>query len=272
MESKRLTLIGGPCVIESEEHVLYMGQEIKKVCKSLNIDFVFKSSFDKANRTSIHSYRGPGFEKGLEVLKKVKEEIKTPILTDIHEPYQAKPASKVVDIIQIPAFLCRQTDLLLAAAETGISVNVKKGQFLAPGDMTNIIEKLQFGGAKEILLTERGSTFGYNNLVVDFTSIIELKKMGYQIVFDATHSVQKPGGKGNKTGGNCEYVPSLAKAAVSMGVEKIFMEIHDNPKEALSDGPNMLPLKYLKETLTQLKSIFEIVQSHKPLFEELSES
>ena len=207
-----LTLIAGPCVIESEELVMNTAKTLKEITNRLNIDFYFKASFDKANRTSLHSYRGPGLEKGLEILKKVKETYSLKIATDIHEPYQAQPVAEVADILQIPAFLCRQTDLLVAAAKTGKIINVKKAQFLAPWDMKNVVGKIEESGNSNIFLCERGTTFGYNTLVVDMTGMLEMKKLGYPVVFDATHSVQKPGGNGTSTGGNREYVEYLAKA------------------------------------------------------------
>ena len=244
-----LTLIGGPCVIESEDFTLKMAEEIYKVCDRLNISFIFKSSFDKANRTSINSFRGQSLEKGLEILQKVKDRIGVPVLTDIHESQQAATVAQVVDVLQIPAFLCRQTDLLLAAAATGKAINVKKGQFLAPWDMKNVVKKLEAGGAKNILLTERGTSFGYNTLVVDFRSLPQMRELGYPVVFDATHSVQMPGGQGNKSGGQREFVPYLARAAAVVGIDALFMEVHENPELALSDGPNMVPLAQLEGVL-----------------------
>lgn len=252
-------LIAGPCVIESEELVMQVAEEIKKITDELGIEFIFKSSFDKANRTSIHSYRGPGMEEGLRILKKVKDIYGLKITTDIHEPYQAEPVSKVVDILQIPAFLCRQTDLLVAAAKTGKEVNVKKAQFLAPWDMKNVVNKLEESEARNIYLTERGTSFGYNNLIVDMTSIVEMKKFGYPVIFDATHSVQKPGGKGDSTGGNRGYVEYLAKAALTVGADGIFMEVHPDPDNAKSDGPNMVHLKDLKNILEKLIKIYSAV-------------
>lgn len=245
----KLTLIGGPCVIESEDFTLKMAEEIRKVCDRLNVSFIFKSSFDKANRTSINSFRGQSLEKGLEILQKVKDNIDVPVLTDIHESHQAAPVAQVVDVLQIPAFLCRQTDLLLAAAATGRAINVKKGQFLAPWDMKNVVKKLEAAGAKNILLTERGTSFGYNTLVVDFRSFPQMREFGYPVVFDATHSVQMPGGQGNKSGGQREFVPYLARAAAAVGIDALFMEVHENPDEAPSDGPNMVPLAQLESVL-----------------------
>lgn len=248
-------LIAGPCVIESEEMVLEVAEEIKGITEELGIDFYFKASFDKANRTSIDSYRGPGLENGIEILQKVKDRLGVKIATDIHEPHQAASAAKVADILQIPAFLCRQTDLLVAAAETGKTINVKKAQFLAPWDMGNVVKKIEDSGNENIMLCERGTTFGYNNLVVDMTSLIEMKKFGYPIVFDATHSVQKPGGKGNATGGNREYVEYLAKAAVAVGIDVLFVEVHPDPENAKSDGPNMIKLTDLRGILERLIKI-----------------
>lgn len=254
-------LIAGPCVIESEENVMLVAKKIKEITDKLDIPFVFKSSFDKANRTSINSFRGPGLEEGLRILNKVKTELNLNVTTDIHEPYQAEEVAKVVDIIQIPAFLCRQTDLLVAAAKTGKTVNVKKAQFLAPWDMKNVVRKLEESGNTDIMLCERGTSFGYNNLVVDMTGLVEMKKFGYPVVFDATHSVQKPGGKGNCTGGNREYVEYLAKAAIAVGADAIFMEVHPDPDNALSDGPNMVKLDELEEILVKLKKVYQAVHN-----------
>ena len=254
-------LIAGPCVIESEENVMLVAKKIKEITDKLDIPFVFKSSFDKANRTSINSFRGPGLEEGLRILNKVKTELNLKVTTDIHEPYQAEEVAKVVDIIQIPAFLCRQTDLLVAAAKTGKTVNVKKAQFLAPWDMKNVVGKIEESGNRDIMLCERGTSFGYNNLVVDMTGLVEMKKFGYPVVFDATHSVQKPGGKGNCTGGNREYVEYLAKAAIAVGADAIFMEVHPDPDNALSDGPNMVKLDELEEILVKLKKVYKAVHN-----------
>lgn len=256
-----MIVIAGPCVIEDRDTVF----EIAEVVTSLQHrfpghTFVFKASFDKANRSSIHSYRGPGIEKGLEILAEVKEKFGLPVTTDIHESWQAGPVGEVVDIVQIPAFLCRQTDILVAAARTGRIVNVKKGQFMAPWDMENVVEKLRFSGAKEVWLTERGTMFGYNNLVVDFRSLPIMKQFSDRIIFDATHSVQRPGGLGKTSGGDRELVPYLSRAAVAVGVDGLFFETHPEPERALSDGPNMVPLKEfpgLVETLISLKSCLE---------------
>ncbi len=250
-----LTLIGGPCVIESEDFTLMMAERIYQVCDRLGMPFIFKASFDKANRTSMSSFRGQAIDEGLEILQKVKQKIGVPVLTDIHESSQAAIAAEVVDVLQIPAFLCRQTDLLLAAAATGRTVNVKKGQFLAPWDMKNVVRKLEAGGAENILLTERGTSFGYNTLVVDFRALPQMRELGYPVVFDATHSVQMPGGQGDKSGGQRQFVPYLARAAAAIGIDALFMEIHENPDAALSDGPNMIPLAELEKVLKQILSI-----------------
>jgi 2-dehydro-3-deoxyphosphooctonate aldolase (KDO 8-P synthase) len=250
-----LTLIGGPCVIESEDFTLKMAEEIRKVCDRLNISFIFKSSFDKANRTSINSFRGQPLDTGLEILQKVKDKIGVPVLTDIHESCQAATVAEVVDVLQIPAFLCRQTDLLMAAAATGKAINVKKGQFLAPWDMKNVVNKLEAGGARNILLTERGTSLGYNTLVVDFRSLPQMRELGYPVVFDATHSVQMPGGQGDKSGGQRQFVPHLARAAAAVGIDALFMEVHENPDAAPSDGPNMIPLHQLEDLLKQIISV-----------------
>jgi len=252
-------LIAGPCVIESEEMIMDISTKIKSITDELGIDYVFKASFDKANRTSIHSNRGPGIEEGLRILQKVKDTHGLKIITDIHESCQAALVAEVADILQIPAFLCRQTDLLVAAAKTGKEINVKKAQFLAPWDMKNVVHKLEESGNKKINLTERGTVFGYNNLVVDMTSIVEMRKFGYPVFFDATHSVQKPGGKGNASDGNREYAEYLAKAAIAVGGDGVFIETHPNPDNALSDGPNMIFLKDLKTILQKLKEIYQVV-------------
>lgn len=255
----KFKLIAGPCVIESEENVMYIAKTIKEIAERLDLDYYFKASFDKANRTSISSYRGPGIEEGLRILKKVKDTYGLKICTDIHEPWQAEKAAEVCDIIQIPAFLCRQTDLLVAAAKTGKLINVKKAQFLAPWDMKNVVNKLEEAGNSNIMLCERGTTFGYNTLVVDMTGIVEMKKFGYPVVFDATHSVQKPGGKGNATGGNRENVEPLAKAAVAAGADALFFEVHPNPDHAKSDGPNMVRLDEFEELLKRVIKVYEAV-------------
>lgn len=255
----KFILIAGPCVIESEKMVLELAEKLKKIAEDLPIDLYFKASFDKANRTSLSSYRGPGIEKGLKILEKVKTLYDVNIVTDIHEPYQAELVKDVCDVIQIPAFLCRQTDLLAAAAKTGKVINIKKGQFLAPWDMKNVIEKLEKNGNSNIILCERGTSFGYNTLVVDMTSIIEMKRFGYPVIFDGTHSVQKPGGNGISTSGNREYVPYLAKAAIAAGADGLFLETHADPEKALSDGPNMICIDKVEPLLTQCLEIQEIV-------------
>lgn len=254
-----LTFILGPCVVENHQHALFMAQEIKDICAEVGVEFVYKSSFDKANRSSIESFRGDGMDFGLEILAQVKKEIGVPVITDIHEPWQAEKAATVADILQIPAFLCRQTDLLIAAAKTGKAVNVKKGQFLAPWDAKNIVEKLRQAGSEKILLTERGASFGYNNLVVDFKSFPIMRSFGVPVVFDVTHSLQLPGGLGKATGGLAEYIEYFARAGVACGVDAVFMEVHDNPAKAPSDGPNQLPLNRLESLLKKLKAIHELV-------------
>jgi len=260
-DGQPLALLAGPCVIESEDFTLKMAEEIKKVCDHLNVNLIFKSSFDKANRTSISSFRGQAMERGLAILNRVKQEVGVPVVTDIHESYQAAPVAEIADILQIPAFLCRQTDLLLAAAATGRAINVKKGQFLAPWDMQNVVKKLEDGGAKNIMLTERGTSFGYNALVVDFRGLPQMREFGYPVVFDATHSVQMPGGQGNTSGGQREFVPYLARAAAAIGIDALFMEVHENPDKALSDGPNMVPLNKLEDVLTQIIRVREAINS-----------
>lgn len=253
-------LIAGPCAIESEEMAMDIAEKMKAITDKLGIDYTFKGSFDKANRTSIHSKRGLGIDEGLRILQKVKDTYNIPVATDIHESWQAEPVGKVVDIVQIPAFLCRQTDLLVAAAKTGKCINIKKAQFLAPWDMKNCLQKVVESGNSNVMLCERGTSFGYNTLVVDMTGLVEMKKFGYPVIFDATHSVQKPGGKGDATGGNREYVEYLAKAAIAVGVDGLFMETHQNPDEAWSDGPNMVKLDDMEELLTKLVKVYEAVQ------------
>lgn len=252
-------LIAGPCAIESEEMAMDIAEKMKAITDKLGIDYTFKGSFDKANRTSIHSKRGLGIYEGLRILQKVRNTYNIPVATDIHESWQAEPVGKVVDIVQIPAFLCRQTDLLVAAAKTGKCINIKKAQFLAPWDMKNCLQKVVESGNSNVMLCERGTSFGYNTLVVDMTGLVEMKKFGYPVIFDATHSVQKPGGKGDATGGNREYVEYLAKAAIAVGVDGLFMETHQNPDEAWSDGPNMVKLDDMEELLTKLVKVYEAV-------------
>lgn len=253
-------LIAGPCVIESEEQVLSIAAKLKSITDELGIPFTFKASFDKANRTSIQGFRGPGIEEGLRILQKVKDTYGLPICTDIHEAWQAEPAAKVCDILQIPAFLCRQTDLLVAAAKTGKCINIKKAQFLAPWDMGNCLNKVRQSGNDNVMLCERGTSFGYNTLVVDMTGLRVMKDMGVPVIFDATHSVQKPGGNGTSTGGNRQYVEYLAKAAIAVGVDGLFMETHPDPDNAKSDGPNMVPLGEMKELLKKLQRVYAAVQ------------
>lgn len=255
-----LALLAGPCVLEGLERCLYIGRTIRDITRRLGIPYVFKASFDKANRSSFNGFRGPGLKKGLEMLRTIKKELGVPIVTDIHTEAQAAPAAKVADILQIPAFLCRQTDLLYTAAQTGRVINVKKGQFLAPKDMRNVVDKLLEGGNSNILLTERGASFGYNNLVVDMRSFPIMRSFGYPVVFDATHSVQLPGGAGTSSAGNREYVEYLARAAVGAGVDALFMEVHDNPEEALCDGPNSVYLDKLEDLLKDTLAIYNIVR------------
>ena len=254
------SLIAGPCVIESEDLVLQAASVMKDITGELGIPYTFKASFDKANRTSIHSFRGPGIESGLEILQKVKDVYGLPVCTDIHEPWQAEKAAEVCDILQIPAFLCRQTDLLVAAAKTGKCINVKKAQFLAPWDMKNVLEKIREAGNDNVMLCERGTSFGYNTLVVDMTGLRVMKGFGVPVIFDATHSVQKPGGNGTSTGGNREFVEYLAKAAIAVGVDGLFMETHPDPEHAFSDGPNMVPLNEMKILLKKLMRVYQAVQ------------
>jgi 2-dehydro-3-deoxyphosphooctonate aldolase (KDO 8-P synthase) len=255
-----LFLIAGPCVIESESHARKMAESVAKIAADAGVPYIFKASYDKANRSSSKSFRGPGAKDGLRILAKIKSDLKLPVLTDIHEREQAAPAAEVVDILQIPAFLSRQTDLLEAAAKTNRIVNVKKAQFLSPWDMKNVVEKIAAAGNTNIILTERGATFGYQNLVVDVRSFPIMKKFGCPVVFDATHSVQLPGGQGNASGGQPEFIEPLARAAVAAGVDGVFLETHDNPAEALSDGPNALPLSQLPQLLARLKELSTLVR------------
>ena len=251
-------LIAGPCVIESEALVLETATGIAKIAQELHIPYIFKASYDKANRTSTSSFRGLGLSTGLKILKKVKEEVGVPILTDIHEVQDVTQVAEVVDILQIPAFLCRQTDLLCAAAKSGRVVNVKKGQFLSPWDMSNVVKKLEEAGNKNIFLTERGSSFGYQNLVVDMRALTVMRALGYPVIFDATHSVQLPGGGGTCSSGQREFVAPLARAAAAVGCDGFFMEVHPHPENALSDGPNMVPLEKLRGLLVQIQAICEV--------------
>ena len=257
----RLTIIAGPCVIESPEHAMMMARECSQRAQAAGLDFVFKSSFDKANRSSIHSFRGLGMEPGLEVLQHIKEELGLPVLTDVHDVSQVERVAEVVDVLQIPAFLCRQTDLIVAAAKSGRAVNVKKGQFLAPQDARNIVDKVREAGCEKLLLTERGASFGYNNLVVDMRSLPIMRSFGVPVVFDVTHSLQLPGGLGHATGGQAEYIEPLARAGVACGVDAVFMEVHECPDKALSDGPNALPLERLEPLLFMIRDIHELVRS-----------
>jgi len=256
-----LALIGGPCAIEDEAHALMLAERLRRITEAAGVPLIYKSSYDKANRSSLTSYRGPGLEKGLRVLNKVKEEVGVPVLSDVHSVAEVEPAAEVLDVLQVPAFLCRQTDLVVACGQTGKPVNVKKGQFLAPRDMLNVVGKIRSTGNERILLTERGSTFGYNNLVVDFRGLQDLREFGYPVIFDATHSVQLPGGLGDRSGGERKYVPALARAAVAFGIDALFMEIHEDPDRtlpdgrALSDGPNMLRLDDLPRLLTEILAI-----------------
>jgi 2-dehydro-3-deoxyphosphooctonate aldolase (KDO 8-P synthase) len=256
-----LFLIAGPCVIESEAHACAMAEKIARIAAGCGVPYIFKASYDKANRSSMKSFRGPGLAEGLRILKKVKRDFGVPALTDIHESSQAAPAAEVCDILQIPAFLSRQTDLLVAAAKTGRIINVKKAQFLSPWDINNVVEKIAGAGNEQIILTERGASFGYNNLVVDMRSFPVMQKLGYPVVYDVTHSVQLPGGQGQASGGQPEFIETLARAGVAAGVNGVFVETHDNPSAALSDGPNALPLAQLPSLLTRLKQVAELVRS-----------
>lgn len=256
-----LVLIGGPCAIEDEQHALMTAERLTRIAADKRVPFIYKSSYDKANRSSVNSYRGPGLVDGLRILKKVRDTLRVPVLSDIHQVSEVDPAAEVLDVLQIPAFLCRQTDLLLAAAATGKPVNVKKGQFVAPRDMKNVVDKLLSKGNEAILLTERGTSFGYHNLVVDMRGLADMRGLGYPVVFDATHSVQLPGGAGDRSGGERQYVPALARAAVAVGIDALFMEMHEDPDRTLrdgrplSDGPNMLRIDDLPPLLDELLAI-----------------
>jgi len=258
--NKPFTLIAGPCQLENEEHALKISSELKKITTDLGINLIYKTSFDKANRTSLKGKRGMGLEKSLPIFDKIRKEVGLPVLTDVHTAEQCSIVAKHVDVLQIPAFLCRQTDLLIAAAKTGKIINVKKGQFLAPWDMANVIKKIEESGNKNILITERGASFGYNTLVSDMRALPIMTRFGFPIVFDATHSVQQPGGMGEKSGGQREFVPYLARAAIAVGVGAIFMETHEDPDNAPSDGPNMVPLNELKALLKKLTEIDKLVK------------
>ena len=261
--SSSFTLIAGPCQLENEKHALEMASKLKEITQKLNLGLIYKTSYDKANRTSLQGKRGAGIEKSLPVFDKIKKELEIPVLTDVHTVEQCKIISKHVDVLQIPAFLCRQTDLLVAAAKTGKVINVKKGQFLAPWDMKNVIKKIEDSGNKNILVTERGASFGYNTLVSDMRSLPIMAKIGYPVVFDATHSVQQPGGMGDKSGGQREFVEYLARAAIAVGVGAIFMETHQDPDNAPSDGPNMVSLSKMPDLLKQLVEIDNLIKNGK---------
>jgi 2-dehydro-3-deoxyphosphooctonate aldolase (KDO 8-P synthase) len=256
-----LALIGGPCAIENEKHALMMAERLQRVTAAAGVPFIYKSSYDKANRSSIHAYRGPGLVEGLRILRKVKDETGLGLLSDVHDVSEVAPAAAVLDVLQVPAFLCRQTDLIVACARSGRPVNVKKGQFVAPRDMINVVEKVRASGSEDLLLTERGTSFGYNNLIVDFRGLPIMRSFGYPVVFDATHSVQLPGGQGDRSGGERQYVQALARAAVAVGVDALFMEIHEDPDRTLddgrplSDGPNMLRLDDLPRLLDEIRAI-----------------
>ena len=256
-----MALIGGPCAIEDEKHALMTAERLATIAAERRVPFVYKSSYDKANRSSINGYRGPGLREGLRILRKVRDTLGVPVLSDVHQVSEVAPAAEVLDVLQIPAFLCRQTDLILAVAQTGKVVNVKKGQFLAPGDMKNVIDKILSVGNRSILLTERGTSFGYHNLVVDLRGLADMRALGFPVVFDATHAVQLPGGAGDRSGGERKYVPALARAAVAFGVDALFMEMHEDPDRTLpdgrplSDGPNMLRIDDLPRLLRQLGAI-----------------
>jgi 2-dehydro-3-deoxyphosphooctonate aldolase (KDO 8-P synthase) len=259
-----LFLIAGPCVIESEAHARTLAEKVSQIATEAGVPYVFKASYDKANRSSVNSFRGPGLTEGVRILGKIKNDLKVPVLTDIHEPDHAAPAAEVADVLQIPAFLARQTDLLVAAGKTGRIINIKKPQFVSPADMKNAIEKVESTGNTKIILTERGSSFGYQNLVVDFRGIPQMKKFGYPVVFDATHSVQLPGGQGHASGGQPEFIEPLARAAVAAGVDGLFLETHDNPVAALSDSANALPLSQLPSLLARMKELSHLIRSWSP--------
>ncbi|MBU3911045.1 MAG: 3-deoxy-8-phosphooctulonate synthase [Candidatus Omnitrophica bacterium] len=257
-----IALIAGPCVIENEQHAMRHAEGIRKICDKQGIPFVYKSSYDKANRSNVKSYRGPGIDKGLKILAKIKKEINIPVLSDVHCRAELLKAEEVLDIIQIPAFLCRQTDFVIEAAKTKKVINVKKGQFLAPWDMKNIIEKIEASGNKNIIITERGTMFGYNNLVSDFRSLEIMREFGYPVVYDATHSVQLPGGKGSSSGGDRKFVTALSRAAAAVGCDGLFLEVHEDPDKAPCDGPNMINFKMLEKLLREVKEISDISNPH----------
>jgi 2-dehydro-3-deoxyphosphooctonate aldolase (KDO 8-P synthase) len=255
-----LAVIAGPCVIENRESALRHASLLKEAADRVGVPYIFKSSYDKANRSSISSFRGPGLEKGLEILAEVKRKIGVPILTDVHESEQVTAVQQVADVLQIPAFLCRQTDFVIAVANSGRVINVKKGQFLAPWDINNVVDKITSTGNNQVLLTERGVSFGYNNLVSDMRSLVVMRELGFPVIFDATHSLQLPGGRGNASGGERKYIPALARAGVAAGIDALFMEVHEDPDQALSDGPNSLPLKDFEKLIGAVKQIDEMVK------------
>jgi 2-dehydro-3-deoxyphosphooctonate aldolase (KDO 8-P synthase) len=255
-----LAVIAGPCVIENRESALRHASLLKEAADRVGVPYIFKSSYDKANRSSATSFRGPGLENGLEILAEIKRKVGVPILTDVHESEQVTAVQQVVDVLQIPAFLCRQTDFVIAVANSGKVINVKKGQFLAPWDIGNVVDKIVSTGNDQVLLTERGVSFGYNNLVSDMRSLVVMRELGYPVIFDATHSLQLPGGRGNASGGERKYIPALARAAVAAGVDALFMEVHEDPDRALSDGPNSLPLKDFEKLICAVKQIDEMVK------------
>lgn len=264
----KFCIIAGPCVLESESLALTVASHMKKIAEKTGVHYIFKGSFDKANRSSINSFRGPGIKNGLKILRKVKEEIEVPVLTDVHCTTQVKPVSEIVDVIQIPAFLCRQTDLLVSAGKSGRAVNVKKGQFMSPWDIGNVVEKLTSSGCKRILITERGTSFGYNNLVVDFRSLPVMRTFGWPVVFDGTHSVQQPGSLGKSSGGNREFVLYLCRAAVAVGCDALFLEVHPEPEKALSDGPNMVKMSHVESLIEQVFEIWTITKKMEKFYGE----
>jgi 2-dehydro-3-deoxyphosphooctonate aldolase (KDO 8-P synthase) len=259
-QGRSLFLIAGPCVIESESHALMMARRLSSLARRLGIPYIFKASFDKANRTSASSYRGPGLERGLEILARIRKEVGVPVLTDVHEAGQAAPAAEVCDVLQIPAFLSRQTDLLEAAGRSGAAVNIKKGQFMSPWEMRNAVEKIEKAGSRRILITERGSTFGYNNLVVDMRGLAVMRAWGYPVVLDCTHALQLPGGEGNRSGGQPQFIETLARAGVAAGADGIFMEVHDRPQKALSDGASALGLQGFAPLARRLRDLGSFVR------------
>jgi 2-dehydro-3-deoxyphosphooctonate aldolase (KDO 8-P synthase) len=263
-DNRPLLVIAGPCVIEDEDVTFYTARRLQEICDRLGLPLLFKSSFDKANRTSVVSYRGPGIDKGLRVLSEVKKKFGVPVVSDVHSVEQVRPAAQVLDVLQIPAFLCRQTDIILAASETGSPVNIKKGQFLAPWDMRNIVDKFTSTGNRRLLLTERGSSFGYNNLVVDYRGLPIMRALGYPVIFDVTHSLQLPGGRGQSSGGQREFAGPLARAAVAVGIDGLFMEVHPEPDRALCDGPNMIALDAVPQLLKEARDIRELLCTHVP--------